>query len=210
MRDFLDSILTFQNQIFPERRELFKRLSAGQQPQTLFITCSDSRIDPALLLGADPGDLFVLRNAGNIVPRADSSGGGEAGTVEFAVRSLQVRHIVVCGHTCCAAVAGLLEPKRVRELPALGEWLRHAGTRVDDLRGTADRAKQPPVAALERHVLAQLDNLRTHPAVREALDAGNLELHGWVFHIERGQITVFSEEDGTFQGAEAVYGASVV
>lgn len=209
MRDFLDGILRFQNEVFHERRELFKRLSAGQQPQTLFITCSDSRIDPALLLGADPGDLFVLRNAGNIVPRADASGGGESGTVEFAVRAIQVRHIVVCGHTCCAAVAGLLEPNRVRELPALGEWLRHAGTRVDDLHGTAARSKQPPVAALERHVLAQLDNLRTHPAVRDALDGGKLELHGWVFHIERGRITVFSEEDGIFKSAEAAYGAPV-
>jgi carbonic anhydrase len=209
MQKFVDSVLSFQNKVFPRRRAHFERLAGGQQPQALFITCSDSRIDPALLLGAEPGDLFVLRNAGSIVPRADDGTCGEAATIEFAVRGLRVPHIVVCGHTCCAAVGGLLNPDRVQGLPAMAGWLRHAGTQLDDLRPAARRLKQPPIEALERHVLAQLDNLCTHPAVREALETGALELHGWLYHIERGEITVFSAEDGSFQHAELAYAAPV-
>ena len=122
----MQGIHHFQTEIFDSQRELFERLARGQNPTALFITCSDSRINPNLITQTDPGELFILRNAGNIVPPYGLASGGEAGTIEFAVAALGVRHIIVCGHSHCGAMRSLLRPELIENLPAVRTWLAHA------------------------------------------------------------------------------------
>lgn len=193
MRRLIHGVHEFQSQIFDTRRSLFERLAAGQHPEALFITCSDSRIDPNLLTQTAPGDLFVVRNAGNIVPPASAATGGEAATIEYAVKVLQVRDVVICGHSRCGAVAGLLSPDDLAELPLVAAWLDHAKA----VAGTVEKkyaASSPEekwARAVEENVLVQLDNLRSYPAVSAAVQAGKLNLHGWVYHFESGAVSAF-------------------
>src|ERR1044071_9547851 len=126
MQKLVHGIHRFQEGVFRSQKELFEQLSSGQKPAALFITCSDSRIDPNLLTQTEPGDLFILRNASNIVPPYGPYGGGEAATIEYAVSVLGVQDIIVCGHSHCGAMSGLLNPDQVRELPAVRNWLAHA------------------------------------------------------------------------------------
>ena len=128
MDKIIRGVHEFQSQIFGTQKELFERLSGGQSPEALFITCSDSRIDPSLITQTSPGEIFVLRNAGNIVPPYGASTGGEAAAVEFAVAGLGVRDIIVCGHSQCGAVAGLLNPEKLTGLPTVPTWLGHASS----------------------------------------------------------------------------------
>lgn len=200
MRKLIQGVREFQTQIFDAQRELFERLAQGQHPEALFITCADSRVDPNLLMQAVPGDLFVLRNAGNIVPPFSESPGGEAATIEFAVNHLAVREIIVCGHSRCGAMAGLLWPEKLAGLPSVAGWLKHAESAKRILR---NQTPQPPddelwASAIEENVLVQLDNLRTHPAVDAAVARGKLNLHGWVYHFESGQVVKYDAIEGRF------------
>src|ERR1700687_3310142 len=126
MQKLIQGLHRFQEADFLPLQGLFEQLSNGQNPETLFITCSDSRIDPNLLTRSKPGDLFILRNAGNIVPAHGASSGGEAATIEFAVAALGVKDIIICGHSHCGAMKGLLHPEQVASLPAVSSWLSHA------------------------------------------------------------------------------------
>src|SRR5436309_9182659 len=126
MQKLVEGIHHFQANIFRPQRDLFERLAAGQHPVALFITCSDSRINPNLLTQTDPGELFILRNAGNIIPPYGAGQGGEAATVEFATAALGIQDVIVCSHSHCGAMKGLLDPKAVRDLPAVAQWLTHA------------------------------------------------------------------------------------
>lgn len=117
MQKLIEGLHQFQNSVFGTQRELFERLAHGQTPETLFITCSDSRINPNLLTQTEPGELFILRNAGNIVPPYSTSQGGEAATIEFAVAGLNVRDIIICGHSHCGAMKGLLDPPPIVTSP---------------------------------------------------------------------------------------------
>jgi carbonic anhydrase len=186
----------FKRQVFRRQRELFQRLSEGQSPETLFITCSDSRIDPNLITHTDPGDLFVIRNAGNIIPAYGAASGGEIASIEFAVTGLAVSDIVICGHSHCGAMKGLLHPEYLAEMPAVGEWLRQAeATRriVKSKYGQLPEAEQLDVA-IEENVLVQIENLQTHPAVAVALAEGKLKLHAWVYDIASGEVFAYDEE----------------
>lgn len=201
MKKLVDGIQQFQQDAFQSRRELFERLSHGQQPRTLFITCSDSRIDPNLLTQTEPGELFVIRNAGAIVPPYGAVLGGESATVEYAVNVLQVREIVVCGHSHCGAMQGLLHPETLGELPAVRSWLGHAEATsriVRQKHGDLDDPAARLAATIEENVLVQLDNLRTHPAVAAALRGDRVELHGWVYRFETGEVFAFDSEQGRF------------
>ena len=193
MQRLIEGLREFQEQVFPSKRELFERLAKGQQPHTLFVSCADSRVIPDLFTQAEPGELFVIRNAGNIVPAYTRSSGGVTATIEFAVLALGVRHIVVCGHTDCGAMKGLLHPERLISMPTVASWLQQAeATRriVLDNRPGLDEAET--VSALIReNVLVQLQNLQTHPAVASALAAGKLSLYGWVYDIGTGQVDAF-------------------
>lgn len=200
MQKLIQGIHQFQETDFAPLQGLFERLAAGQNPDTLFITCSDSRIDPNLLTRSKPGDLFILRNAGNLVPPHSATPGGEAATIEFAVAGLGVKDIIVCGHTHCGAVAGLLHPEKVAALPAVAGWLKHAETTERVVR--ANYGDLPPdrmlVAAIEENVLVQLEHLRTLPSVAARLVKGDLRLHAWVYKIETGEVFAFDPSAGQF------------
>jgi carbonic anhydrase len=200
MENLVRGIHQFQATHFKDNQEFFARLSQGQQPDTLLITCSDSRIAPDLLMQAKPGDIFTLRNAGNIIPPYGASGGGEAGTIEFAVAALKVRHVVVMGHSHCGAMKGLLNPEGLSSLPLVSSWLRHAeATRrvVQENYGDLD-GEELLNATIKENVLMQIENLRTYPAVAARLTRGDLTLHGWVYHIESGQVLAFDPDQSRF------------
>ncbi len=208
MQKLIQGIHDFQSTDFQPMQELFTQLAKGQNPETLFITCSDSRIDPNLLTRSKPGELFILRNAGNIVPPHGAANGGEAATIEFAVAGLGVKHIIICGHSHCGAMKGLLQPEMVAPLPAVASWLSHAettkrivGENYQHLSG--DRLV---TATVEENVLVQLENLRTLPSVASRLVRGDLHLHGWVYKIETGEVFAYDPCSGQFiQIAEYKY-----
>ena len=126
MQKIIEGFLRFQSEVFPHRAELFSRLADGQSPKALFVTCSDSRVVPELLTQQDPGDLFVIRNAGNIVPSYGPEPGGVSATVEYAVSVLRVTDVVMCGHSKCGAVGAICGGQCLDHLPAVGQWLRYA------------------------------------------------------------------------------------
>src|ERR1700680_1583882 len=211
MQKLIQGIHQFREQHFRPLQGLYEELAKRQNPETLFITCSDSRIDPSLLTRATPGDLFILRNACIIIPPHGAGNGGEAATIEFAVAALRVKDIIICGHSHCGAMKGLLHPEQVASLPAVSSWLSHAeATRrivrdnYGDLGG--DRLL---TATIEENVLVQLENLRTLPAVASRLVQGDLHLHGWVYKIETGEVFAYDLARGQFVSvAEYKYPAS--
>lgn len=200
MQKLIEGIHQFQSSVFGQQRELFQRLAHGQSPETLFITCSDSRINPNLITQTEPGDLFILRNAGNIIPPYGAAHGGEGATVEFAISGLGVKEIVVCGHSHCGAIKGLLHPESLADMPAVRDWLGHAeATRRIVAEKYADRAGAARLTtAIEENVLVQLENLRTHPSVAARLASGKLRLYGWVYKIETGEIFSYDPVKGQF------------
>ncbi|CAL9413992.1 Carbonic anhydrase 1 [Streptomyces sp. enrichment culture] len=170
---------------FGRRPEEFATLAAGQSPEVLFITCSDSRVVPALITGARPGQLFELRTAGNIVPPyASGTPTGEAATIEYAVEVLGVQDIVVCGHSHCGAVGALVRGDDLSAVPAVRDWLAHA---ADEPR-TADPADPTVNEAVQHHVLTQLLRLRSYPCVESRLTDGRLRLHAWYYEVHTGQV----------------------
>ena len=192
MQDLSAGVARFQKDVFPAKADLFARLATRHAPHTLFVGCSDARVVPELITGTEPGDLFVVRTAGNLVPaHAPGAGRGDgvAASVEYAVAVLGVRDIVVCGHSACGAMTALVEGHDLAGAPAVASWLRHA----DASRARTDTGHgghgADDVAALVRHnVLAQLTNLATHPSVAHALAHGSLTLHGWVYDIPTGHV----------------------
>lgn len=191
MQKLVAGIHEFQRGTFATKQRLFEGLVKGQHPMALFITCSDSRIDPNLLTQTEPGELFILRNAGNIVPPYGVAGGGEAATIEYAVAVLGIRDVVVCGHSHCGAMSGLLNQSGLSKLPAVRSWLCHAESthRIIDenYRHVTDVAARL-TATVEENVLVQLEHLRTHPTVAAATSRKELKLHGWVYEFETGQV----------------------
>jgi len=200
MQKLIEGIHQFQAKSFLPLKTLFEQLAKGQHPETLFITCSDSRIDPTLLTKAQPGDLFILRNAGNIVPPHGAGNGGEAATIEFAVAALGVKDIIICGHSHCGAMHGLLHPEQVASLPAVSSWLSHAEMTRRVMRenyGHLD-GDRLLTATIEENVLVQIENLQTLPAVGSRLVRGDLHLHGWVYKIETGEVFAYDGANGQF------------
>ncbi len=201
MQKLVDGVHNFERKVFGTHKALFEHLAGGQNPMALFITCSDSRINPNLITQTDPGDLFILRNAGNIVPPyRDADGGGTAATIEFAVSALGVRDIVVCGHSHCGAMQGLLDPASLTDMPTVRRWLEHAQTTRRIMHEKYTHLDGPALltATVEENVLVQIENLRTHPSVAAAAAAGKMNLYGWVYKIETGQVFAFSPDEGQF------------
>lgn len=201
MQRLIDGVRKFRTEAYPERKTLFEALKEGQHPEAIFITCSDSRVDPNLLTQTQPGDLFVLRTAGNIVPPYGAVEGGEAGTIEYAVAVLKVPDVVICGHSSCGAMAGLLHPEGVRTMPAVQALLRHAeeaGRIIREEYGDLSDEPARLTAAVEQNVLVQLENLKTHPSVSTALDRGELRLHGWVYQFETGEVFAYAPDKQQF------------
>ena len=200
MQKLIQGIHEFQKDGFHPLQSLFQELAQGQKPETLFITCSDSRIDPNLLTRAKPGDLFILRNAGNIVPPHGAVKGGEAATIEFAVAVLGVKDIIICGHSHCGAMKGLLEPESLASMPAVSEWLTHAETTRRIMRENYSHLEGTALltATTEENVLVQLEHLRTLPSVASRLLRGAIRLSGWVYILETGEVFAFDVNSGQF------------
>lgn len=200
VHELVEGIHHFRKQVFRQHRELFERLAQKQAPETLFITCSDSRIDPNLITHTEPGDLFVLRNAGNLVPAYGATSGGEVATIEFAVTGLKVKDIIVCGHSHCGAMKGLLKPEYLAEMPAVSEWLRHAEVTRRIVRSKYKHLTGDDLLEIttEENVLAQIENLQTHPAVAVALAHEELKLHGWIYDIASGDVFAYDEPSARF------------
>src|SRR3989304_9059236 len=184
MDQIIAGVRSFQRDVDPQQWKVFERLATGQSPEALVIPCSDSRVDTQLITQSEPGKLFELRNAGNLVPRSGGPVGGVTATIEFAVVALRVPNIIICGHSGCGAMAGLLNPEQLRGMPRVAEWLKHAAVVRESLAapGQLD-APDALQRAVEANVIVQLDHLRSHPAVADKLNAGRTKLPGWVYHI---------------------------
>jgi len=205
MQKLVKGIHQFRNDVFSSKQQMFEGLVEGQQPLALFITCSDSRIDPSLLTQTEPGELFILRNAGNIVPSYGAVEGGEAATIEYAVSVLGVKDIVLCGHSHCGAMSGLLDQPQLEKLPAVRSWLSHSeSTRriIDENYVHITDAAARLTATVEENVLVQIEHLRTHPSVAAALGRKALNLHGWVYKFETGQVFSYHPKEGQFVPVE--------
>lgn len=189
MQKIIEGFVKFQKEVYPGRTDLFKKLAGQQNPKALFVTCSDSRVVPELLTQQEPGDLFVIRNAGNIVPPYGPEPGGVSATVEYAVSVLKITDIVICGHSNCGAMAAISSCQCLDHLPAVSHWLRYsdAAKVIVSSREYADQQEKAD-ALVRENVVAQLANIRTHPAVALAISQGRLNLHGWVYNIENGAI----------------------
>lgn len=199
MQKVIEGFLKFQKDVFPQRTQLFKELARQQKPKVLFVTCSDSRVVPELFTQQEPGDLFVIRNAGNIVPSYGPEPGGVSATVEYAVAVLGVSDIVICGHSNCGAMAAIANRQPLESLPAVAHWLRYSDAAKGIVEAeTYDSPQAKADAMVRSNVVAQLANIRTHPSVALALAQGRLNLHGWVYDIEKGAIDVLDGRTGRF------------
>ncbi|MDZ4820147.1 MAG: carbonic anhydrase [Planctomycetota bacterium] len=203
MHRLVAGIHEFQSNVFQSQRELFENLAGGQRPGGLFITCSDSRINPNLITQTDPGELFILRNVGNIVPpfSPTTADGGASAAIEFAVTALDVEYIVICGHSHCGAMKGLLHPEDLTEMPSVSAWLGNAESarRIVRTNYTGLSEEDQMSVMIQENVLVQLENLRTHPAVAVRLaPRGDLRLYGWVYKIETGEVFAYSADEGQF------------
>jgi carbonic anhydrase len=199
VEDFLQGISRFQRHVYPEHLDLFEQLATGQRPEALFITCADSRIDPCLLTQTKPGQLFICRVIGNIVPPYPDALGGVSATVEYAAGVLRVPEIIVCGHTDCGVMKGALNPDALGAYPNVAAWLRYANVEHREENPSPEFL----LALAEHNVTAQLNNLRSHPSVAARVAEGDLALHGWVYHIGPGTVTVYDEGAQRFVAPES-------
>lgn len=197
MRKLLKGVHNFQTHYFTSHRELFERLCQGQHPRILFITCSDSRIDPNLITQTEPGELFIIRNVGNIIPPYGATAGGEGAAIEYAVEALGVKHIIVCGHSHCGAMKGLLQLGELTEkMPLVYDWLKYAEATRRIIQENYQDAEGEDVlnATIEENVLTQIENLKTYPSVHAKMYRGLINIHAWVYKIETGGVYVYSAE----------------
>jgi carbonic anhydrase len=183
MQDLAEGIARFQEDVFPGKAELFAQLATHHAPHTLFISCSDARVVPELITGTEPGELFVIRTAGNLVPAFTPEADGIAASIEYAVAALGVKDIVICGHSACGAMTSLAQGHDLSGVPAVAAWLRHADTSVARTSAAGDIHE-----LVRQNVLAQLTNLATHPSVARAAAEQKLAMHGWVYDIASGQV----------------------
>ncbi|WP_233854628.1 carbonic anhydrase [Paraburkholderia sp. HD33-4] len=199
MQEIIEGLIRFQREVFPQQSALFKRLSTAQNPSTLFVTCSDSRVVPELLTQTEPGSLFVIRNAGNIVPSYGPEPGGVSATVEYAIAVLGVTDIVICGHSNCGAMTAISTCTNLEHMPAVASWLRHADAAkaINASRHYHSDAERLE-ALVKDNVIAQLGNIRTHPSVAVGLVNKTLRLHGWIFNIESGEMLALDGKTGKF------------
>ncbi|MEM9670378.1 MAG: carbonic anhydrase [Pseudomonadota bacterium] len=211
MPKFAAGVLNFQANVYPENKSLFESLADGQSPEALFITCSDSRIETAMITQTGPGELFICRNAGNIVPPHLSFTGGMTASIEYAVAVLKVPHIVICGHSGCGAMAGAMNPEGLVDLPHVKEWLGYSKAAVDIVKATcADKSPEEQMEALiKQNVLLQLQHLRTHPTVATRIAQKDVELHGWIYDIKTGDVEAYDEDRGEFVLVDKHYADAV-
>jgi len=190
----------FLAEVFPGKRDQFHLLAESQAPEWLFITCSDSRIVPDLILGTGPGDLFITRNAGNVVPVAANDVDGVTATIEYAVEVLRVKHAILCGHSDCGAMKAALDRKNLENLPKAKRWLSHVEGAFSHRQplNPADGDAGELAALIRGNVIAQWLNLRAQPAVARAVQEGRLTVHAWYYDILTGRIEEYDEKERRF------------
>jgi carbonic anhydrase len=199
-------IRRFRTEVYPENAEMYVRAaSEPQAPSTLVISCADSRIDLETITSSKSGELFVTRNIGNLVPPYGEMLGGVSAVVEYAVSALKVRHIVVCGHSECGAMKGLLEPDAVAKMPTVENWLRNAHTALSVATALAEPGEDRLTLKrrlTEQNVLLQMQHLRTHPSVAGAMARDKLTISGWVYEIGSGEVRICEEGGRIFEPVE--------
>ena len=200
MDRILKGLSRFQKRVYPKHRDLFQKLALGQRPEALFITCADSRIDPCMLTQTKPGDLFISRVIGNIVPPYPDAIGGVSATIEYAVGVLGVPDVIVCGHTDCGVMKGVLNPEPLEPLTSVSAWLNYAQPARKAVAQHEKTRSGPEflLALTERNVVEQLGNLRSHPSVAARLEQGDLRLHGWVYDLGEGVVTAYDPDQAAF------------
>lgn len=206
MKKLISGLRDFRNSYVSTHLELFDQLSEGQNPSVLFITCSDSRLAPSLMTNTDLGDLFVIRNAGNIIPPFGAANGGEGAAIEYAIHALGIEQIVVCGHSHCGAMKGLLQIGKLEEqMPLVYDWLRHAdATRRLVADNYADyEGEELLEITIAENVLTQIENLKTYPVVRSKIYQGKLQIYGWVYYIETGEVLAYDPETRTYMSPQS-------
>ncbi|MFO0748519.1 MAG: carbonic anhydrase [Myxococcota bacterium] len=208
MKKLLRGIADFRSRVRPAYRDMFAQLALGQRPDCLFIACADSRVVPNMVASTDPGDLFVMRNVGNLVPPLGPDGvslGDESewAAIEFAVETLAVSEIVVCGHSNCGAIHALHGGRERVVAPHLRSWLRHAEPALSRHADEDERGRTlAGVSAVDRisqlNVLVQIDHIRTYDIVRERVEAGLLRLHAWWFDVANADVYAFEDARDRF------------
>jgi len=201
VKQLIRGLREFHSNYFCSHLDLFEQLSHGQHPRVLFIACSDSRVDPSLITQTQPGDLFVIRNAGNIIPPFGAANGGEGAAIEYAIHALEIEQIIVCGHSHCGAMKGLLKLESLAgEMPLVYDWLKHAEAtrRLIKENYGAYEGEELLEATTAENVLTQLENLRTYPVVHSRLFQGKLKLYAWMYHLEAGEVLMYDPERHAF------------
>lgn len=205
MRKLIRGIVDFRQNMRPTCKDRFAQLALGQSPDALFIACSDSRVVPNLFASTDAGDLFVVRNVGNLIPPCGEEGRStsdesEAAALEFALLNLPVSEIIVCGHSECGAMRALVQGSQIDQAPNLMSWLRHGKKGLKKLQDGSSIG-----CDLERHnqlsqlnVLAQIEHLKTYPIVQQRVSEGKLRLHGWWFDIKEANVYEYDDGDRRF------------
>ncbi|UMM64574.1 carbonic anhydrase [Aristophania vespae] len=200
--EVLEGVCKFEDEVYPQNKDLFQSLAYDQSPPVLFITCADSRISPGMITQTEPGELFIIRNVGNIVPAYGEMVGGVSSAIEYALGILKVKNIIICGHSNCGAMHALLDlnSEKLNTMPTVRRWLMSAEAaraQFSDLR--AEDAGPKDVQSLtEANILLQLTHLKTHPAVAKALSRNEVSIEGWYYDIKNGKISVIDEDTGKF------------
>lgn len=200
MKNFLEGYLRFRKDIFPQRKDQFHLLAESQAPEVLFITCADSRIVPDLILQTEPGELFISRNIGSVVPPFGEADAGVLSALEYAMQALKVKHVIICGHSDCGAVKAVLHKTDLTGMPAIRKWLKYVETAWQYREPgdpTGDERAQH-TALIHANIVAQLHNLKTHPAVAAGLANGTLQIHGWYYDIMTGAIEAYDQQTRRF------------
>ena len=195
MDKIVEGIRRFRRDVYPGLKPLYdEMIKSGQKPHALVIGCSDSRVAFEAMTGCGPGELFIVRNAGNIIPQYGKYMGGVTASIEFAVHALPIRDVIVCGHTHCGAMSALLKPEMSTDMPAVQKWVsfaRQAKRRIGkEHTHVFDRHLREAIA---ENVKLQVENLRTYPCIQEKLKSGQIRLHGWVDEIENGDVVEHDE-----------------
>ena len=201
MKKLIRGLDEFRKGYVSEHQELLEQLSHGQKPRVLFIACSDSRVDPNLITNTDIGELFIIRNAGNIIPPYGAANGGEGGTLEYAINALGIEQVIVCGHSHCGAMKGLLKLNKLqKDMPLVYDWLKHAeATRRLVKENYFDLTEEEYVETLvAENVLVQIDNLKTYPVIKAKMHQGKLKIYAWIYQIETGEVLAYDAQTHTY------------
>ena len=201
MKKLIRGLDEFRRTYVHDHQQLLEQLSHGQKPRVLFITCSDSRVAPNLITNTDVGELFVIRNAGNIVPPFGAANGGEGGTIEYAITALGIEQVIICGHSHCGAMKGLLKLNKLQaDMPLVYDWLKHAeSTRRLVLDNYPQQSGEELIETLvAENVLIQIENLKTYPMIRAKIHQGKLHIYGWIYEIETGEVLAYDAKTHTY------------